>query len=261
MSIANYKEHREAFKTLLQPDCDKPILLFKGESGTGKTELLKYCHSKIHKDTPHALIGLTSLSVTQFFYQAGRCLGWQHFENFRENLAKLNTDRQVHINVNENDQAGMGNMINVELNAVFKDATLEQRKERYSLLTNAWSEDINSLTKPCVLLLDVYDKNKTPIETQEWISNDLLSCTAYSEKMRVVIAGQDAPENINWEHRCEIKELDGVHEAEAWLEFAKERGFAVPSPSPIELLRGFCIALNGNPSAIMKFIEKFPRLQ
>lgn len=153
----------------------------------------------------------------------------------------------------------MGNVISVELKALFENTTPEQRAERYTTLTYAWAEDINKLDHPCLLLFDVYEKSSS--EVKGWIDGDFLSCAADSQQLRVVIAGKSIPESFEWKNRSEIKELDGVHEAEEWLLVIKAMGRVVSSPNPIELLRGFCIALNGNPAAIMKFIEKFPRVQ
>jgi energy-coupling factor transporter ATP-binding protein EcfA2 len=258
MCIANYKEHRQAFKALLETDCSKPILLFKGESGTGKSTLMKYCRTLIPSDSHQFLVDLRNTNnVMQIFLKTGARLGWDYFENFQQQIGELN--RQLNINIDGNTQAGVGNMINVELKALFENTTPEQRAERYTALTYAWAKDINNLNKPCLLLLDVYEQAQT--EIKGWIDGDFLSCAADSRQIRVVIAGQSIPESFEWSHCCEIKELDGVHEAEEWLLAIKAMGRVVPSPSPIELLRGFCIALNGNPAAIMKFIEKFPRAQ
>jgi energy-coupling factor transporter ATP-binding protein EcfA2 len=258
MHIANYKEHREAFSALLNGSCDKPILLFKGESGTGKSTLLEHCRTKIQKDIHHVSVDLRNTSnVMQIFLQTGRRLNWDYFDNFRQNVGELN--RNLNITVNDNIQAGVSNMINVELKALFDNATPEQRTERYTTLTDAWAKDINALNKPCVLLLDVYEQANS--EIKRWIDGDFLSCAADSQQMRVVIAGQKVPQSFEWNHCCQIKELDGVHEAEEWLPVVKAMGRIVPSPTPIEFLRGLCIGLNGNPSTIVQFIEKFPRIQ
>ncbi len=258
MSIANYKEHREAFTALLKGNCCKPILLFKGESGTGKSALLEHCRTQIHKDIHQVSVDLRNTSnVMQIFLQTGRRLTWDCFDNFKQQLNELN--RQFNINVNGNTQAGVGNMINVELKALFDNTSPEQSTERYSALTNAWAEDINALNNPCVLLFDVYEQANS--EIKRWIDGDFLSCASFSEKMRVVIAGQSVPQSFEWNHCCEIKKLDGVHEAEEWLPVIHDMGRDIPSESPLEFLRGICLALKGNPSSIIQFIERFPRSQ
>jgi energy-coupling factor transporter ATP-binding protein EcfA2 len=258
MSIANYKEHRQAFKALLEANCSKPILLFKGKSGNGKSTLMEHCQTQIHQDIHQVLVDLRSpTNVMQFFYKSAERLNWDSFEHFKKYLNELT--QEFNINVNGNTQAGVGNMINVELKTFFESTTLEQRAERYTVLTHAWAKDINNLDHPCVLLLDAYEKAHT--EFQDWVTRDLLNSAANSQHIRVVVAGQSVPDSFEWKHRSVIKELDGVHEAEEWLPVIKAMGRVVPSPSPIELLRGFCIALNGNPAAIKKLIEKFPRIQ
>lgn len=258
MSIANYKEHRKAFSTLLEANCSKPILLFKGESGTGKSTLMEHCRTQIQKDIHQVSVDLRSTTnAMQIFLQTGRRLNWDCFDNFQQQVGELN--RQFNINVNGNTQAGVGNMINVELKALFDNTTPEQRTERYSTLTNAWAEDINKLDHPCVLLFDVYEQASS--EIKNWIDGDFLSCVADSQKMRVVIAGKSVPESFGWNHCCELKKLYGVHEAEEWLPVIQAMGRIVPEQNPIDFLAGICHALNGNPAAIVKAIENFPRIQ
>jgi hypothetical protein len=251
--IANYTEQRLAFDALLQDDCCKPILLYKGESGSGKSTLMGHCRTQINNDFHHALVGLSDLSVMQFFYQIGRSLGWQHFDGFKAHLNSLN--KQFDVNLNDNTQSGMGNRIRVELNAFVKGMSLEEKRDYYSTLTHVWSEDINNLSKPCVLLLDVYEK--TPTETQHWLVHDFLSCAAYSEKMRVVVAGQSVPENINWNNCCETKKLEGIHQAEEWLPVIRAMQLEEP---PLKFLQNFCVYSNGRPSEMLKFINAFSPL-
>ncbi|MFI3122296.1 MAG: hypothetical protein QX191_03795 [Methylococcaceae bacterium] len=258
MSIANYKEHTKAFNSLLHKNCNKPILLFKGGSGTGKSFLMEHCRAQIQGDVHQVLVDLRATSnVMQIFLQTGRRLSWECFDNFKQHVGELN--RQLNINVNGNTQAGVGNMINVELKALFDNATLEQRDERYSTLTNAWAEDINNLDNPCVLLLDVYESANS--EIKRWITGDLLSCAVDSAQMRVVVAGQDVPESFGWNHCSELKELYGVPEAEEWLPVIKALGRRIPIEPQLTYLAGICHALKGNPGAIAKVIEGFPRQQ
>lgn len=258
MSIANYKEHREAFKALLSEDCGKPILLFQGKSGTGKSTLLEFCRNQIASNGYQILVDLRNTSnVMQIFSQSGRRLTWECFNNFKSHLNDLS--RQFNINVNENTQAGVGNTINVELKALFENTTLEQRAERYTALTNAWIADMDQLDKPCVLLFDVYEKANS--EIKRWIDGDFLSCVTDSQQIRVVIAGQSVPDSFEWKHCCELKELYGVHEAEEWLPVIKAKGRVIPAQNPIDYLAGICDALNGNPSAIIEIINRFPREQ
>jgi hypothetical protein len=255
MSIANYKEHRNAFSALLEKDCDKPILLFKGESGTGKSTLIKYCRNQIDKDINHVLIDLRYTSnFLQISEKLSECLDLEHSDNFNQQLDKLN--QQLNINVTGNTQAGAGNMISLALNETLEH---QQRTERYTALTKTWIREINNLGKQCVLFIDVYEKASSEIE--QWVNADLLNCVAKFKKMRVVIAGKSLPENSEWEHFCEIKELDGVHEAEEWLPVIKAMGRVIPSSSPIEFLRAACLISKGRPNDIVNFIKTFPIAQ
>ncbi|ASF47496.1 AAA family ATPase [Methylovulum psychrotolerans] len=257
MSIANYKEHREAFRTLLEEDCCKPILLFKGESGTGKSTLLKYCREQINNHHQVSIDLRNTADVMQIFLQTCNHLKRDHFDHFKQHLSNLNQD--FNINVNGNAQAGVGNMINVELKALFANTTPEQRAERNSALTHAWIDDINNFDKPCVMLIDVYEQANT--EIKRWIDSDFLNCVADSQQIRVVIAGQNVPESFVWNHRSKLKTLYGVPEAEEWLPVIEAMGRTIPVEPQLTYLAGICHALKGNPAEIRKIIENFPRLQ
>jgi hypothetical protein len=255
MSIANYKEHRQAFSALLEKECNKPILLFKGESGTGKSTLIKHCRSQIDKDINHVLIDLRYTSnFLQISEKLSECLDLEHSDNFNQQLDKLN--QQLNINVTGNTQAGAGNMISLALNETLEH---QQRTERYTALTKAWIREINNLGKQCVLFIDVYEKASSEIE--QWVNADLLNCVAKFKKMRVVIAGKSLPENPEWEHLCEFKELYGVHEAEEWMPVIKAMGRRVPIEPQLTYLAGICYALKGNPAEIAKIIKDFPSIQ
>ncbi len=254
MTIANYKEHRQAFEALLEIDCSKPILLFKGESGNGKTTLMRHCQTLIHQDIYQVLVDLKHpINVIHFLYKSAQSLNWDYLDRLSEPTQRIDID------INGNTQVGVGNTINVTLKAFYEKNVLQQRAERYMALTHVLGKFINNLDHPCVFLIDHYEK--ADAEFKDWVARDLLSSAAKYQQMRVVIAGQSVPDSSEWTHCRVIKELDGVHEAEEWLPVIKAMAREVPSPSPIELLRGFCIALNGNPDAIMKLIEKFPYAQ
>lgn len=256
MSIANYKEHRAAFSALLKEDCDKPILLFKGESSMGKSTLIRHCRTQIDKNTIHVLVDLrTTTNVLQIFYKLTECLPVEHFDNFKQQVDELN--RRFNININGNKLEGDNNTLTVELNALFEDTTLEQRADRYTALTKAWAKEINNLNGLCVLLIDVYEKASSEIKL--WIDGDLLNCAAKSGQLRVMIAGQSVPESLEWEHCCESKELVGVHDAAEWIPVVSAMGRKAPKEPLLTYLTAMCSLLDGNPDKIVQWIKaKFP---
>ncbi|MDO9213713.1 MAG: hypothetical protein Q8Q54_02090 [Methylococcales bacterium] len=258
MSIANYTEHRAAFSALLKEDCDKPILLFKGESSMGKSTLIRHCRTQIDNNIIHVLVDLRSTTnVLQIFYKLTECLPAEQLDNFKRQVDDLNRRFNINININGNTLKGDNNTLNVELNALFENTTLEQRADRYTALTKAWTKEINNLNSLCILLIDVYEKASSEIKL--WIDGDLLNCAAKSGQLRVMIAGQNVPESLEWEHCCDFKELIGVHDAAEWIPVVGAMGRKAPEEPLLTYLAAGCSIFKGNPDKIVQWIKaNFP---
>jgi putative ribosome biogenesis GTPase RsgA len=71
--FADYQNERQAFDSLFQPDCQKQLLMFCGESGSGKTSLLQYCRGRVPKSVAHVPIQLrgSAVSVVEIFHRSG----------------------------------------------------------------------------------------------------------------------------------------------------------------------------------------------
>ncbi len=70
--LADYHDQRNAFLALLEPDCAKRILLFSGETGTGKTSLIMDCQKDVCDPVyliPIQLRG-TVVSIAEIFLTA-----------------------------------------------------------------------------------------------------------------------------------------------------------------------------------------------
>jgi hypothetical protein len=243
MSIANYKEHRQAFNNLLQADCDKPILLFKGKVGIGKSTLVEYCCDSV-TNTHYAYFNFKNhtKNIQQVFYTLAENLKLENVDDFLEIIPS--------VNIGGNTQAGVGNVINVELN----QNILIQRAEYHTKLTKRLVKEANRFQDPFIIFIDTYEKANT--EIQSWIKGDLLNCVKIENKLRVVIAGQNVPEiSHEWKRYSILKELHGVHEAEEWLPVIDAKRKKSP---PSEFLKSFCAFANGNPSKMLEYIEAFP---
>jgi ABC-type lipoprotein export system ATPase subunit len=109
MDIANYTEHREAFKLLLGHNCKKPILLLKGQSGMGKSTLLECFDNHIQENEIHRVIVdlRSTYNIMQVFLDTVRCLGWGYFCNLSKSINSF--DNQLNINIEKNIQVGIGN--------------------------------------------------------------------------------------------------------------------------------------------------------
>lgn len=97
-------------------------------------------------------------------------------------------------------------------------------------------------------------------EVAEWISGPLLARVANTPPVRVVVAGQQVPDenNIEWCQCCAVYDLRGVREARYWMPVVQSLGRRVPSE---DYLAGICDALKGQPLAIMIQIQTFPEQQ
>ena len=258
-SFANYQKQREAFMALLNPDCEKRIMLFHGESGTGKTALIMTCKNYVCEPVYYVPIQLrnTVVNVAELFSRTGRLIGWNRFPNFTRKVARLNKAPDLKLNIQDNKQIGMDNMIKIAMTT----ENHSDRMERQVHLTEAWFEDINKIEIPILLAMDTYEQAAT--EMKEWVSGPFLYRAAYCNNIRVVIAGREVPEsnNIEWGHCCDLHELYGVMEAEHWLPVVENLGRMIPKEPQLTYLEGICDALSGRPDAMMKIIQAFPRKQ
>lgn len=254
-NIANYQAERHAFRELLQPDCERRILLFEGKSGSGKSTLLRHCRTHISEESHYIPVDLrgTSLSLAGLFFKMTRQLKNERFAAFADKVAELNGRSAVELkNV---AQWGNENQINVALQA---NNNLS-REERLAALTYAWFSDMQAVQRQCMVMMDSFEQAND--EMKEWVSGEFLTEVANSENLRVTVAGQTVPDEsrIEWAYCCQKWTLYGVKEAEHWMKLVNELGRVVPSEQPLGVLQGLCIAFEGHPAKIMKTIETFPR--
>lgn len=258
--FADYHKERQAFDALFHPDCQKRILMFCGESGSGKTSLLSYCLGRVPKSVAHVPIELrgSAVSVAEIFHRSGGSLKWDRLPSFTELVAELQGTPKVQIN--RNWLGGINNHISVALQSESQDI----REHRRVVLTEAWFDDLRNFDQPILFALDTYEKATT--EVQEWISGPFLARASQSDLVRVLVAGQIVPDemNIEWGHCCETRRLYGVPDAEHWLPVVREMGrFIDPEKvgDPKAWLAGVCFALKGRPGEIMKIIEGLPHMK
>jgi hypothetical protein len=252
--IADYEAPLSGFEALLGADCARRILLFHGkEAGTGKTTLLTLCAQRIGNTTPHVAIQLRSriVGLDEIFYRMGMTIKWDNMPNFTERLAEIEGTPKVQID--RNWLMGINNKISVALRVEKQD----DREQRQAALTDAWFEDAAALDR-IIILFDTYEQ--APTEVQDWISGPFLARVALIPSIRVVIAGQQVPEqkNIEWGHCCDCHSLYGVIEAKHWMPILVGMKRRVPIEHPESWLAGVCHVLKGNPDQIMKVIEGLP---
>lgn len=253
--LADFERERQAFASLLQPDCRKRILLLAGESGAGKTTLLTYCLAQMPQQMLHVPIQLRGsvVGVAEIFYRSGNGLGWDRLPRFTRQVADLQSG--PHVQVDGNFISGINNSIDIVLQA----DRLSDRQQRRAELTEAWFEDLKALDCPALIALDTYEQAAT--EVKAWVDGPFLARVARLEKLRVLVAGQEVPEanNIEWGHCCETYSLFGVPEARHWLPVLQAMRRHIPFDDPLPWLAGVCAAFKGRPKDIRQFLEGLPR--
>jgi hypothetical protein len=253
--FANYQEQRQAFLSLLNTDCEKRILFFRGPIGTGKTSLLIACQNDVCEPIYHLPVQLknTAVSISEIFWRSGNLLGWDRLPNFTSQLSDFSG---ININIDHNKIRGSDNQIRVVLHS----SKLEDRDYRQAVLTSAWFEDISEIDDLILIVMDTFEKANT--EVKEWISGPFLSRVAHTEKIRTAIAGQEipTPENIEWGPNCQVYDLFGVPEAKYWLPVINTMKRRIPVEHELDWMSGICHALKGNPDAIMKIIQGLPEI-
>lgn len=258
-AMANYQDERAAFEALWAVECQQRVVFYRGQSGCGKTTLLKLCRKRI-PDSMHQLFidFKSSISVIEVFYRAVSRLGWQNLPSFQAALAVFQPS--IVAQIDNNQIHGQHNAISQVINV----DSLVERRERQAHLTKAWLDDVQALDKSLLLVIDTYENAVE--EVKAWV-NYVLTCTPDHPRLRLVLAGQQVPEvemcAEEWVDCCGVYDLYGVKEAEHWLPVVAQMGrvFPVGIENPHDYLAGICAALQGRPAAIKSFIEKFPPRQ
>ncbi|HSS49809.1 MAG TPA: ATP-binding protein [Thermoanaerobaculia bacterium] len=252
--LANYDSERQLFAELLVPSSPKRILLFQGESGIGKSTLLRSCAELIPASAKFIPIELrgAAVSISEIFYRFAGRLDWTQLENFCHQLVAM--EPAVATTLDRNHLTGIRNQINITLSS----QGLIDRSERIAALTEALFRDLESLHNLVVLTFDTFDNAST--EASEWLSGPLLERMARTKNARVVIAGKTVPNinNIEWGAFCEIRMLSGIVAADPWLAIIEKLRKIIPHHSGGGWMSGVCDALNGNPAKIMQVIEGLP---
>jgi len=253
-NIANYQAERHAFRELLQPGCDRRILLFEGKSGNGKSTLLNHCRAHIPKESHHVPLDLrgTSLSLAGLFFKMIRQLKTEKFQYFADKVAELSGRSAVELK----NAALWGN--ENQINVALQGGGNLSREERLAALTHAWFSDMQAMQRHCVVIMDTFEQANN--EMKEWVSGEFLTEVANSENLRVTVAGQSVPDvsRIEWSYCCQKWILDGVREAKHWLPVVETLGKTIPSVEPFGFLQGICSAFEGDPAKIIDFIKKLP---
>lgn len=251
--LANYKNERAAFTRLWEPRCQAPILLLVGQSGCGKTSLLRICRKAAPDDAQQIFVDCKrdGINPAEVFSRTADCLPSGRLPAFSQYL------RQHNVEISGNQIEGNSNQISVLLGS----GSEQERKERLVWLTDAWLRDLSQLNQPLLLTVDTYEK--AGADLQSWLESVIARLPRACKLLRIVIAGQEVPDTDTgeeWVDFCCKHELKGVPEPEHWLPVVEELRKRIPAEHPIDCLRGICLAMQGNPAGILALIKSFPSL-
>jgi len=185
--FADYQEQRAAFDDLCKPQCDKPILFFEGESGLGKTALLRDCKNRIPEGVKNISFDCknTTISISEIFSRSVHRFGQVGLSEFGKSLSSLS---RLNINVADIKQLGDQNTIDIALRAENE----AERETRRTLLTNSWFRDLQKLEDQLLVIFDTFEK--AGLQIASWLCGPFLARVSDTPRMRVAIAGQRTPD-------------------------------------------------------------------
>jgi hypothetical protein len=246
--MADYSNPRKRCKILLTLNPTYRVLLLHGNSGMGKSTILKFCREEIVRT------GSSICCVDVDFRQAGVdvaeilfCIGAKWGE--RPTLARRLRDMEGRLP----DMSVDSDLLDLKkrIGAALQVEDRTDREYRRVQLTDALFQDAESFGRRTIVLFDAYEK--APRGVQEWISGPFLRGVHESNSMRIVIAGQDIPQTTNGDWRCYYEKLSGVIQPKYWMPFLQGK---VPQNHAETLLNYLCPALKGRPLDISQIIEK-----
>ena len=219
------------------------IALVEASSGMGKSELLREFVARCQKDFDIVFVDFKSggLSLADVLFHICDTLGVHHFPTLAEAIRCI--VQPAVIQVSQNVMLGQNN-ISIALSAPDE----QTRSARRADLTAALIIDLRAL-KRLVLIFDVFEK--CDADLQAWFAGVFLPAVHRSQKLAVITAGQQVPEQTPmW--ACEHLLLGGIP-AEAWEAYAQAVGAAVT----LEFIRGCCAAYEGRCLKIAEFLSGY----
>lgn len=260
--IANYAEEQNQFRALLESDGDPRILMFQGESGSGKSHLIKHCLDQVLPSLvnegmlaggmPVAHIDLQASGdhVQNLWVAMGSKVGWHHLPTFTKRVVGL-TDSDL----DGNDPVSRV-YIRRFLRQIGQIQDWETRREQMQLLTDAWFMDVERFKRPLIVAVDRYEQRSNEFDL--WFREEFLEGVADTDRVRVIVGGQSVPELTgSWPGCMSLHELRGVMEAEEWLRWGSAQGIEIQG---LEYMAGICKALEGKPNEIVQLLASFPKL-
>jgi hypothetical protein len=250
--LANRVYEMSHFSQLVEVRNQRRILLMKAPSGYGKSHLIDYFAQSYKEKGQGNLVILDLSDLTEgkiyLIEKLISKLDSEKFHRYEKMLDKIIGSQQIS-GMSNNSFVGDGNTAQVFLTT----GTLSKELENGLLqrLENAFFQDLKSVRKQTILLIDAFDK--APLELQKWIENQFLGVVAENlERFRVVVAGQEVPQpKADWRlyHYC--CQLSPIMEVDVWYEYMQVRQWHVDRAFVGRVVS----ELKGRPHDIVEFFE------
>lgn len=247
----NRKKEIQLFQMILKHEINARVLFISGESGMGKTSLLR------------ALIDICSqekILLSAYDYRGGldspltqltkhiNDLGISNFDLLRANL------EEVGINNSELIKTELYSSTDIQYALTGFD--VDNRFSALSIITNSFVTGLQILLKqnqPIIFFLDSTEQTG-PI-TKQWLSKDFLRIVNEAPGVIIVAAGRNviepSPEIQNIFTHIDLKGIDLAE----WQEYAKQLSIHLPS----EYLNGVHDIAKGNPMLMTQLLMALER--
>lgn len=254
LPIANYKAEQEQFRQFLKPDSPIRILWFYGEAGIGKSRLVRACLANMPPDVSYLPLKAGETTVEDILVHAGRRSSFQPLSYLPRELESFNLPPQP---TYEDEAAGsQDNVVQTHVKQALAVPDSTERILRYTNLTEAWLKDLQTLTKPFLLVLDNYEKASPGLSS--WMTQLILPKVGQVPLLRILIAHETPPTpEPSWQPWLKTMKLTGVMDPNAWIPVAQALG---RNPT-LDQLAGACKLANGNPGLMINFIQMMPQAE
>jgi hypothetical protein len=237
LNLANRTKELDTFLQMAQGNHECRILLIEGDSGMGKSSLLRRFKQKCPPEVKYVPLDCKgSSSIPHFLSQVMNCLGKKQFQSFGN---QLKTFIQGGVDFSEND-------IEAEkISIAIHGANIDPQAQEYRLhrLHDAFFEDLAKFENRIIIALDTYQMANETLKT--WIESTWLGTVEqHLEKVVTVIAGQSIPDpnHVIWGDGCEHFPLTSINDLNAWCEFC--------SDLPDHAIEPILIGLKGHPKDV-----------
>lgn len=247
--LANRTKERQAFLEMVRAEHDCRILLIEGESGMGKSTLLRSFRQECNDFETVSYIAFDCsgfANLATFLYRFLRVLGKSNFRNFTRQVCKFQGGG---IDFSDNEISGQ-NQILIALKPE-SDARVQEFQQEQ--LLEAFTEDLLAIEKRVVVSIDTFQNANESL--MKWIEGQWLGMVAEQlVNVVTVVAGQQvpSPNHVLWGDDCEYFSLNGIRDHQEWCIYAQNVGLGHFAE---ETIRALATVFHGKPSEVAQALH------